>query len=146
MPNGQYPRNAQYAGKTFDVVGDGPRAVQARAEGFTEVNFRSDGSIDLDPHIYHPDGVTSGEQWVPVNSGNPAQDIRIADQQAGISNSYRRADGNPTGNALTWHHDNITRTNPVSGATEGRMILVPWSLHSAVGHNGGASTWTMGYF
>ncbi|WP_092257944.1 HNH endonuclease [Corynebacterium cystitidis] len=83
---------------------------------------------------------------MPVNSGNPAQDIRIADQQAGISNSYRRADGNPTGNALTWHHDTITCTNPVSGATEGRMTLVPWSLHSAVGHHGGASTWTMGYF
>ncbi|WP_092257942.1 hypothetical protein [Corynebacterium cystitidis] len=62
MPNGQYPRNAQHAGKTFDVVGNGPRAVQASAEGFTEANFRSDGSIDLDPHIYHPDGVTSGEQ------------------------------------------------------------------------------------
>ena len=108
----RFPRNARYAGTMYDMT-KLPLELQRKyphGVPFTAAGF--------------PDFSRYSIRKVQINvTGVRDTDFALADKAAG----FNKLNPRPTG--YTWHHHEDCKT----------MLLVPFDLHSKIGHSGGVS-------
>ncbi len=120
--NGRFPRNYDYAGKTFVFKGStewvkkNPTKAAALFKKYPNgVKFNSKGFPIFTPY--------SKKNVVIKMTGDRRRDNILADTEAKINEQYRK------NNDLIWHHHEDGKT----------MQLAPADIHNAVKHTGGVA-------
>ncbi len=96
------------------------REIEAR--GLSGIRYTESGRVDMEPFIYRQGGVV-GDVTISLN-GKRTPDFRDANAKMREQDpDWKQPDD------WTWHHHE----------QEGRMVLVPTSVHRVAGHTGGAA-------